>query len=49
MAYRWVFDWMVGFVDALYIQLITTGNYTTITDLHTLQVSVTPTSVLSLH
>jgi hypothetical protein len=42
-------DWMIGFIDTLYIQLGTTGNYGTIAILHTLQFTVGRTRVLSLH
>jgi hypothetical protein len=34
-------DWMIGFIDTLYIPLGTTGNYSAIADLHTLQFTVT--------
>jgi hypothetical protein len=34
-------DWIIGFIDTLYIQLGTTGNYTANTNLHTLQFTVT--------
>jgi hypothetical protein len=33
-------DWMIRFIDNLYTQAIT-GNYSAITDLHTLQFTVT--------
>jgi hypothetical protein len=36
-----VLDWMIGFIDNLYIQLGTTGNYSAIADLNTLQFTVT--------
>jgi hypothetical protein len=36
-----VLDWMIGFTDALYTPLGTTGNYSAIADLHTLQFTVT--------
>jgi hypothetical protein len=36
-----VLDWMIWFIDILYIQLGTTGNYTAIVVLHTLQFTVT--------
>jgi hypothetical protein len=38
---RRVLDWMIGYTDALYIQLGTTGNYSAIADLHTLYFTVT--------
>jgi hypothetical protein len=41
MTYRRGLDWMIGFTDILYIQLRTTGNYSAIDDLHTLQFTVT--------
>jgi hypothetical protein len=34
-------DWMIGFIYTLYTLLETTGNYSTIADLHTLQFTVT--------
>jgi hypothetical protein len=30
VSYRWVLDWMIGFIDALSIPLGTTGNYNAI-------------------
>jgi hypothetical protein len=36
-------DWMVGFFDPLFTQLGATGNYSAISDLHTLQLTVTRT------
>jgi hypothetical protein len=39
---------MIGFIDTLYTQLGTTGNYSATANLHTLQFTATPTSVLSL-
>jgi hypothetical protein len=36
----WVSDWMIGFIDTLYIHLGTTGNYSAVADLHTLQFTV---------
>jgi hypothetical protein len=43
-------DWVIGFIDTLYTLLGTTGNYSAIANLHTLQFTVihTHTSVLSL-
>jgi hypothetical protein len=40
-AYRLILDRMIGFIDTLYIQLETTGNYNAIADLHTLQFTLT--------
>jgi hypothetical protein len=34
-------DWMIGFIDTLHIELGTTGNYSAIVILHTLQFTVT--------
>jgi hypothetical protein len=39
--YRRVLGWKIGFIDTLYIELGTTGNYSLTADLHTLQFSVT--------
>jgi hypothetical protein len=36
-----VLDWMIRFIDTLFTQLGTTGNYSAIADLHTLQFTVT--------
>jgi hypothetical protein len=41
-------DWMIGFINILYTPLRTTGNYSATANLHTLQFTVTPTSVLKL-
>jgi hypothetical protein len=41
VTYRRVLDWMIGFINTLYTQLSTTGNYRAIADLHTLQFTVT--------
>jgi hypothetical protein len=41
VTYRRVLDWMIGFIDTVYIQLGTTSNYSAIADLHTLQFTVT--------
>jgi hypothetical protein len=38
---RRVLDWMFGFIDTLFTQLGTTGNYSATADLHTLQFTVT--------
>jgi hypothetical protein len=40
-VYRRVLHWMIVFIDTLYTQLGTSGNYTTIADIHTLQFTVT--------
>jgi hypothetical protein len=45
---RQVLDWMIGFIDALFTQLETTGSYSAIAGLHTLQFIVTHTSGLSV-
>jgi hypothetical protein len=36
-------DWLIGFIDTLYTQLGTTGNYSAIADLHNLQFTVAHT------
>jgi hypothetical protein len=41
MIYRRVLDWIIGFIDTLFTQLDSTGNYSAIADLHTLQFTVT--------
>jgi hypothetical protein len=33
-------DWMIGFIDTLYTPLGTTGSYSAIADLHTLQFTI---------
>jgi hypothetical protein len=47
----WLIDGFLigGFIDTLYTQLGATVSYSAIADLHTLQFTVTRTSVLSLH
>jgi hypothetical protein len=47
VTYRQVLDWMIGFIHTLYVQLITTDNYSAII-ISTLQFTVTPSSVLGL-
>jgi hypothetical protein len=47
VIYRWVLDWMFGFIDTLYTPFGTTGNFSAIA-IPILCVSVTHTSVLSL-
>jgi hypothetical protein len=41
VIYRRVLDWMIGFIDTLYIRLRTTRSYGAISDLHTSQFTVT--------
>jgi hypothetical protein len=40
---------MIGFIDTLYTPLGTTGNYSSIADLHTLQFTVTHTLGFSVY
>jgi hypothetical protein len=40
VTYKRVLDWMIGFIDTLYAVLGTTGNYTSIDILHTLQLTI---------
>jgi hypothetical protein len=42
-------DWRIGFIGTLFTQLGTTGNYSAIAILHTLQFTVAHSRVLSLH
>jgi hypothetical protein len=52
MTIRWDMDWIIGFIDTLFTPLETTGNYSTVTKLHTLQFTVTHTlgfSVFTSH
>jgi hypothetical protein len=48
VTYRRVLVWMIGFNDALYTPLGTTGNYSAIADLHTLQFTVTHALLFSV-
>jgi hypothetical protein len=48
VTYRRVLDWIIEFIETLYTPLGTTGNYVAYRYFHTLQVTVTHTSVLSL-
>jgi hypothetical protein len=41
-------DWMIGFIDTLYIQLGTTDNYSAVAILHTLQFTVAHTPRFSV-
>jgi hypothetical protein len=38
-----VLDWMIRFIDTLYTQLGTTGNYSAVANVHTLQFTVAHT------
>jgi hypothetical protein len=60
VTYRRVLDWIIGFIDILYIQLGTTGNYSAIGDLtlyssplhthtHTLGFSVFTSRILATY
>jgi hypothetical protein len=40
VTYRRVLDWKIGFIDTLYTQLGTSGNYSAIADIHNLQFTV---------
>jgi hypothetical protein len=41
-------DWLIRFIDTLYTQVGTTGNYSAISDLRTLKFTAANTSVLRL-
>jgi hypothetical protein len=41
MTYIRGLDWMIGFIDTLCTPLGTTGNYSAMADLHTLEFTVT--------
>jgi hypothetical protein len=43
VTYRRGMDWMIGFIDTLYIHLGTTDNYSAIAVLHTLQFTISHT------
>jgi hypothetical protein len=40
VTYRQVLDWLIGLIDHLYTPFGTTGNYSDVADLHTLQFTV---------
>jgi hypothetical protein len=48
MTYRWVLDWVIGFIETLHTPLRTIGNYSAIAVPTLVQVTVTHTSILSL-
>jgi hypothetical protein len=43
---RWSIDWVIGFIDTLYTPHGTTGSFSAVADLHTLQFTVTHTHTL---
>jgi hypothetical protein len=43
VTYRRGLDWMIGFIDTLYTPLLTTGNYSAMANVRTLQFTVTHT------
>jgi hypothetical protein len=49
VTYRSVLDWIIRFIDTLFTQLRTAGNYSAIADLHTTVHRCTRTRILSLH